>query len=177
MLVDAPPLPPPQLALSLELRRSNMLPGQHTPPTTQCFMREANRHGIDPYVLLAVLKTENGRPGEAALNRNGSFDLGPMSVNTVWIPHLAKRYQQSEKEFTYRLASDGCTNIAAAAWILKQKIVQSGNVWEGVARFHSNNAAKQGPYLLRVHARLKEILARFKAAASTAQASTSAKTL
>ena len=164
MLPDVPPLPPQDLVLATELRRSHILPGQHTAPTAQCFRREAESNGIDPYVLLAVLRTENGRPGEMALNRNGTYDLGPMSVNTVWIPTLAKRHQVSEEEITRKLASDGCANVAAAAWILGRKIAEAGSVWEGVARFHSATPAKQGRYLNRVHARFSEILARVKAA-------------
>lgn len=163
MLPEVPPAPPAapaELSLTLELKRNNLLPGVHTAPTAQCFMREAERNDIDPYVLLAVLRTENGRPGEFALNRNGTADLGPMSVNTVWLPTLAKRFQVSEEEIKQRLASDGCTNVAAGAWILGRKIAEKGNVWEGVAHFHSSNPAKQATYLKRVHLRLSAILGR-----------------
>jgi hypothetical protein len=160
MLPDVPPSPPAELVLSFELKRANLIPGVHTAPTAQCFVREAERNEIDPYVLLAVLRTEGGRPGEFALNRNGSADLGPMSINTVWMPTLAKRYKVSEHEIKQRVASDGCTNIAVAAWILGRKISETGSVWEGVANYHSSNPAKQGVYLMRVHARLAAILER-----------------
>ncbi len=142
------------------VQRSSLLPGRHSAPTIDCFIREADRNGLDPYVLLAVMKTENGRPGEVALNSNGTRDLGMMSVNTVWVPELAKRLGVAESTLTYRLASDGCANIAAGAWILKQRIAEAGSLWEGVARFHSSNPVKQGPYLKRVYARFKEILSR-----------------
>ena len=163
MLPDLPPVPlesPPALILTTELKRNNMMPGRTTLPTLQCFVQEADRHSIDPYVLMAVMKTEGGRAGELALNRNGTIDLGPMSINSVWLPTLAKRYKVSEDEIKQRLASDGCTNVAAAAWILGRKIAESGNVWEGVANYHSVNPAKQSRYLMRVHASLSRILAR-----------------
>jgi hypothetical protein len=160
MLPDTPPLPPPDMALTMEIKRNNLLPGIHTPPTAQCFMREAERNAIDPVVLLAVFKTEGGRPGEYAINSNGTADLGPMSVNTVWVPTLAKRFDISEAEVLRRVASDGCTNIAAAAWILGRKIAETGNIWEGVAHYHSRHPAKQGPYLKRVYARLSAIIER-----------------
>jgi hypothetical protein len=114
-------------------------------------------------VLLVVLKIENGRPGEMARNRNGTYDLGPMSINTVWLPTLARRYQVSEEALTRRLASDGCANLAAA-WILGRKIAETGDVWEGVARFHSATPAKQVRYLRRVQAMLSDILVRVRAA-------------
>ena len=157
--IDMPPQAPPAL-----VQRANVLPGRHTAPTYECFNREAERNGLDPYVLLAVMKTENGRPGELALNRNGTRDLGVMGVNTVWIPGLAKRSGISESALTYRLASDGCANVAAGASILGQRIAEAGSVWEGVARFHSRNPAKQGPYLKRVYGQFKAILARAKMA-------------
>jgi hypothetical protein len=163
MLPDLPPEPPeapPALTLTAELKRNNLMPGRGTLPTLQCFVKEADRHSIDPYVLLAVMKTEGGRPGELALNKNGSVDLGPMSINTVWLPTLAKRYNVTEQEIKYRLANDGCTNVAAAAWILGRKIAETGDVWEGVANYHSSNPAKQSRYLMRVHDSLSRILAR-----------------
>ena len=140
-----------------------VMPGRSTPPTLRCFVREADRHDIAPYVLLAVMKAEGGRPGEVALNRNGTLDLGPLSVNTVWLPTLARHYQLDETDLKHRLALDGCANVAAAALILKRKIVETGNVWEGVAHYHSSNPARQGRYLMRVHASLSQILARFAA--------------
>lgn len=166
MLPDLPPLPQdaaPELTLSLELKRNSLISGRSSPPTLQCFVKEADRYSIDPYVLLAVMKTEGGRPGEMALNRNGTIDLGPMSVNTVWLPSLAKHYQTSELALRHRLATDGCANVAAAALILSRKISENGGVWEGVANYHSNKPAKQARYLMRVHANLSKIVARFKA--------------
>lgn len=166
MLPDLPPEAPqssPAMTLSVELKRNNLMPGPSTAPTLQCFVREADRHGIDPYVLLAVMKTEGGRPGEFAINRNGSVDLGPMSVNTVWLPTLAKHYRVSESDLRSRLALDGCANVAAAALILKRKIVEKGSVWEGVAHYHSRHPEKQARYLMRVHDNLSRIVARLAA--------------
>jgi hypothetical protein len=160
MLPDLPPLPPIETLVPLELKRSSFLPGPHTAPTASCVLHAAERNDLDPYVLLAVLKTENGKPGEVARNDNGTHDLGPMSVNTVWLPQLAQRYGASEAEMRRRLASDGCANVAAGAWILRRKIDEAGDLWEGVAHFHSRNPKKHTPYLKRVYARFREILER-----------------
>lgn len=149
--------------MSYTLRRSSMLPGAHQAPTAACVTTEAERQQLDPLVLLAVLKVESGKPGELALNRNGTFDLGPMGINTVWLPELARRYKLTEAEVHRRLASDGCTNVAAAAWILRRKINQTGSLWEGVAHYHSADRALQGRYLTRVHTQFEQIVRRFGA--------------
>jgi hypothetical protein len=166
MFPDLPPSAPdslPPLAFSVELKRNNLMPGVSSTPSLSCLAKEADRNGIDPYVLLAVMKTEGGRPGELALNRNGTVDLGPMSINTVWLPTLAKHYRTPEPELKRRLALDGCANVAAAALILKRKISENGDVWEGVASYHSSDPAKQSRYLMRVYDSLSHIVARLKA--------------
>jgi hypothetical protein len=168
MLPDSPPSPPeapPALVFSTELKRNHLVAGESTAPSMGCLFAEADRQHIDPYILLALLRTEGGRAGEYALNRNGSVDLGPMSINTVWLPALAKHYRTPENELKYRLATDGCANVAAAALILKRRIAATGNVPEGVASYHSNNPAKAGRYLMRVHDRLSQIVAKLKARA------------
>lgn len=102
-------------------------------------------------------------PGELALNSNGTIDLGPMSINTVWLPSLARHYRTTEPELKHRLATNGCANVAAAALILKRHIVKHGDVWEGVANYHSSNPEKQSRYLMRVRSSLTQIVARIKA--------------
>lgn len=163
VLPDIPPAAPPDVAaptLTVTQKRNALIPGISSRPTLECFVKEAERHSIDPFVLLAVMKTEGGRPGEVALNKNGTFDLGPMSVNTVWLPSLAKHYRTTEPELRIRLASDGCANVAAGALILKRKIQSSGSLWEGVANYHSSNPVRQARYLMRVHSSLTQIAAR-----------------
>jgi hypothetical protein len=169
MLADLPPLPEeglPALAVTTALKRNSLTPGFSSPPTLKCFVQEAAYRRIDPYVLLAVMKTEGGRPGELAMNTNGTVDLGPMSVNTVWLPSLAKHYRTTEPELKHRLATNGCANVAAAALILQRKISTSGSVWEGVANYHSRNPAKQSLYLMRVHVSLSQIATRLGAGKS-----------
>lgn len=132
-------------------------------PTFECFVREADRYNIDPFVLLAVLKTENGRPGDVLQNKNGSQDLGVMSINTVWLQDFARKLDLNEETVRQILTSDGCANVAAGAWILGQRIAEAqGNVWEGVARYHSRTPSKQITYLNRVKARLQDTLARLR---------------
>lgn len=166
MFPDLPPSlseSPPYTAsvAKAESPRNRVTDAPRSLPNVQCFTHAAEGHGIDPLVLLAVLKVEGGRAGEVAINSNGSMDLGPMSINTVWLPVFAKRLDLSEEATMHHLANDGCANAEAAAWILKQKIDKKGSVWEGVAHFHSSNPRVQAPYLKKVQASFEQIVRRF----------------
>lgn len=168
MFPDLPPSPPDALIVAPLVAkaaspRNRVVTDPRSLPTVQCFTHAAEGNGIDPLVLLAVLKVEGGRAGEVAINSNGSMDLGPMSINTVWLPLFAKRLGLSEESTMHRLATDGCANAMAAAWILKQKIDKKGSVWEGVAHFHSSNPRVQAPYLKKVQASFEQIVWRFVA--------------
>ena len=132
-------------------------------PTAACFMQEATRNNISPHVLLAVMMTEGGRPGQQQLNSNSSVDLGPMQINTVWIPQLARHYQVHPTQVIEKLTKNGCANVAIGAWILRQKINESnGDVWRGVMRYHSSNEARGYRYLQRVHVNFNQIYDRYK---------------
>ena len=57
-----------------------------------CLMLAAQTYSVPPAVLMGIYQVEGGKPGQAVgPNSNGSYDLGPMQINTVWIPELAKK--------------------------------------------------------------------------------------
>lgn len=115
-----------------------------TPVTMTCVMAEAAKQQIDPAVLLAVLRTENGRTGKVTKNRNGSYDVGPFQINNsrsspIW--KLAGQMGMSVEQFGTKLAYDGCFSAGIGAWMLRHKINLAGNnVWKGVQWYNSANA-------------------------------------
>jgi hypothetical protein len=52
-------------------------------------------------------------------NDNGSYDLGPMQINTIWLPELAQSWGVSESTAYKWVRDDPCTNMGVAAWILR----------------------------------------------------------
>lgn len=140
-----------------------------TPPTYECLYQEADRQKVPPELLLAIMKTEAGRLGQFQKNKNGTFDVGPMQINTSWIPKLAKKVNSTPEKVTYTLAFHGCWNLAVAAWILRDAINEAtiksksrnttdAHIWQGVAWYNSHTPKYGNAYAWRVHRNLQQIL-------------------
>jgi len=58
----------------------------------QSCIEEASRlYGINPIIVYAIIKTESGfNPKAINKNKNGSYDLGLMQINSSWLPTLSK---------------------------------------------------------------------------------------
>ena len=68
---------------------------------------------------------------------NGSYDLGPMQINTIWIPELAKYWNVDQATAIRWVKDDPCTNINVSAWILRQHINETGSLSQAIAHYHS----------------------------------------
>lgn len=103
-----------------------------------CILLASNTYQVPPAVMIGILHVEGGRVGqEVGPNTNGSYDLGPMQVNTLWVPQLAKFWKVDQKTARRWVRDDGCVNVHVAAWILQQKISEAGYLYGGIARYHS----------------------------------------
>lgn len=102
-----------------------------------CLIMASQTYEVPPAVMIGIMHVEGGRVGQQVGNSNGSYDLGPMQVNTVWVPQLAKSWKVSHKQAHMALRDDGCLNIKVSAWILSQKIKQSGSLYGGIAHYNS----------------------------------------
>jgi len=102
-----------------------------------CIFTAAQTYAVPPSVILGVLHVEGGRVGMASKNTNNTHDLGPMQINTIWIPELARHWGVS-RETAHRLVrDDACVNIGVGTWILRKKINQTGSLYQGIAYYHS----------------------------------------
>ncbi|WP_247744469.1 lytic transglycosylase domain-containing protein [Sulfitobacter sp. R18_1] len=110
------------------------------PVTTACIIAAASTFNIDPLIIAGIMKTEGGKVGRYSTNSNGTLDLGPMQINDgVWIDEVANTFFLGDENMArQKLLNDGCFNIKAGAWILRQNIdLSDGNVLEGIGRYHS----------------------------------------
>ena len=56
----------------------------------KCIIETANRFNLPKSLLIAILKIENGEIGKIKKNTNGSFDIGPMQINSIWLSHFSE---------------------------------------------------------------------------------------
>lgn len=102
-----------------------------------CIFTAAQTYAVPPSALLGILNVEGGRIGQAVRNTNGTYDLGPMQINTIWIPQLARYWGVSEAHATREVRDNACINIGVGAWILRSKVNETGNLYKGIAWYHS----------------------------------------
>ena len=102
-----------------------------------CLVMSAQNYSVPAAVLIGIMRVEGGHVGQQVLNTNGTYDLGPMQVNTSWMPELA-RYWNVDQRTAYRMVrDDGCVNVGVAAWILKRNINRTGYLVGGISHYHS----------------------------------------
>ena len=113
--------------------------------TEECIQLAAQRFTLPPILIKAVLLVEGGKIGQTHSNKNGSYDIGPMQINSIWLPKFSKYVSYKE------ILHNGCTNVQVGAWILRYNINQSGDFWSGVGNYHSATLKKHIAYQQRVY--------------------------
>jgi len=103
-----------------------------------CLLIAAKTYQVPPAVMIGIMHVEGGRVGqESGPNFNGTYDLGPMQVNSRWLPELARAWGVDVRKARAIVRDDGCMNVKVAAWILSKKIKETGSLYKGIAWYHS----------------------------------------
>lgn len=102
-----------------------------------CLMLASQTYSVPPAVLVGIYKAEGGKVGQEVKNTNGSADLGPMQINTIWLPELADKWGVSEATARKWVRDDACTNVGVSAWILKGHLDETGSLSKAIAHYHS----------------------------------------
>ena len=102
-----------------------------------CLMLASQTYSVPPAVLVGIYKVEGGKVGQEVKNTNGSYDLGPMQINTIWMPELAEKWGVSEATARKWVRDDACTNVGVSAWILKGHLNETGSLSQAIAHYHS----------------------------------------
>ena len=119
------------------------------PPAHACWQEAAQRYNVNPAMLVAIARTESSmNPNAINRNRNGSYDLGLMQINSRWFP-LLRQYGIGEQQLR-----DPCTSIHVGAWILSQNMQRLGNSWDAVGAYNSSQPAQRAAYAQRVYRNL-----------------------
>ena len=122
-----------------------------------CLLLASQTYAIPPAVLLGIYQVEGGRVGqEVGPNQNGSYDLGPMQINTLWVPELAKNWGVSDNTALRWVRDDPCTNVGVAAWILRSHLDETGDLAQAISHYHSRTPLHGNAYQQRVIASMAQ---------------------
>lgn len=120
----------------------------YTPPVPVCVVQAATDYSIPLRGFLSVMLQEGGRVGQQVRNTDGTYDHGPMQINTRWVRVLTEKFNLNESQIT----NDFCMNIRAGAYILRYYINEAdGNFWEGVGYYHSHTPHLKTGYISEVY--------------------------
>ena len=120
-------------------------------PVMRCIESAATVYRLPPAVVLILLSVEGGSLGHVSQNTNGTVDVGPMQVNTIWVPVVARHWGATPADTYAALRDNFCANVEAGTWILRQAMDQAhGDFWEGVGFYHSHDPGYKADYLRKV---------------------------
>ncbi|WDD92723.1 lytic transglycosylase domain-containing protein [Burkholderia sp. FERM BP-3421] len=106
-----------------------------------CWSRAGDRHGLDPLLLVAIAQVESAmNPRAFNRNRNGTYDIGLMQINSTHLPRLVKVGVTRQ-----RLVDEPCTSIDTGAAILAGFVERHGYTWNAVGAYNAGSAAKRAP--------------------------------
>lgn len=119
----------------------------------ECFAGAATRYSINKSLLVAIAKTESNLNPLAvgAANKDGSYDVGLMQINSSWIPTLRK-YGISNNDLL-----SGCTSIYVGAWIMANNISRHGATWRAVGAYNASTNSKRELYVSKVKKNLNAL--------------------
>lgn len=122
-----------------------------TPELKTCITKAAAHYEVPEPLIWLILDVEGGEAGTVSGNSNGTDDLGPMQINTFWLPLIEEHYERPRALLRRQLQNDACFNIAVGTWILRVNIDEAGgNIWQGMGWYHSRTPSHARKYLDRV---------------------------
>jgi len=98
-----------------------------------CFEQAGTYYRISPDLLEAIARTESSLDPLAlnTSNRNGSWDIGLMQVNSRHLSTLLSWGITADQLY------DPCTSIWVGAWILAGNITRYGYTWRAVGAYNA----------------------------------------
>lgn len=113
---------------------------------TTCWDRASEKYGVSSLLLQAIAKNESEfNPLAINYNKDGSFDIGVMQINSRHLPVLAQ-FNITQKDLF-----DPCINIDVGAWILSNNFKRMGFNWKAVGAYNAASPTKRALYAWKIH--------------------------
>lgn len=112
----------------------------------QCIRQAAAGRTWLERTLWGLRDQEAGWIGAEVANTNGTHDLGPLQVNSSWVPKLSALVDRQPALIRAWLMHDPCFNVQAARWIFLSGLRATGDYWRAVGIYHSPTPWRQERY-------------------------------
>lgn len=119
----------------------------HEANLDRCIRQAAGGRAWLEKTLWGLRDQEGGWIGAEVPNTNGTHDLGPLQVNSFWVPRLAALTHRSPDQVRTWLINDPCFNVQAARWIFLSGLSMTRDYWKAVGVYHSPTARRQRRYI------------------------------
>ncbi|OYW87637.1 MAG: murein transglycosylase [Sphingobium sp. 32-64-5] len=116
----------------------------------RCIRIASRGHTWLEKTLWGLREQEAGWLGAEVANSNGTHDLGPLQINSWWVPRIARLVGRPERQVRHWLQHDACFNAEAARWIFISGFQATGNYWQAVGIYHSPTVWRQHAYAGKV---------------------------
>ena len=117
----------------------------------RCILAAATAYRLPPAVIVILLNVEGGQLGRVSGNSNSTVDVGPMQVNEIWLPELARHWHSTVQVSFLALRDIFGANVEAGSWILRRGLDEArGDFWTGVGYYHSHAPEHTTVYLRKV---------------------------
>lgn len=113
-----------------------------------CINRAAIEYHVPAKLIISVLEVEQGQIGSISKNKNGTYDIGPMQINSSWLDLLNKR-GISRNDIQY----NPCINIEVGTWLLAKSITSSDNFSKGIGNYNSHTFKLNKKYYKKVYSK------------------------
>ncbi|MFN4245949.1 MAG: lytic transglycosylase domain-containing protein [Brevinematia bacterium] len=113
-----------------------------------CFYNAGTYYGVSPEILMAIAWVESKfNPVAYNKNRDGSYDIGVMQINSRWLSYL-KKYGVDIHHLW-----NPCYNIHIGAMVLRHCIDQHGNTWRAIDCYNkgTKKAKHSSHYVWKVY--------------------------
>ena len=131
--------------LSLSLLAVIPIPGK-----AACFEEAASHYQVPSVLLKAISRVESaGNPSALNRNKDGSFDIGHMQINSRWLP------KPSHFGISHDQLWDPCTNTLVGAWILAQNVQRIGYSWSAVGAYNAASPVMRDRYARKISDAMK----------------------
>lgn len=125
------------------------------PTLAACIARSAGGRRWLERTLWGLRDQEGGWVGAEVANSDGSHDLGPLQVNSWWVPRLAAVTGRPKAHVRHWLKQDACFNVEAARWIFLSGLAVTRDYWKAIGVYHSPTGWRQQRYTSSVVVHLR----------------------